>query len=46
MRFTRGQRYLGGFCGGREDMEQWILTKLKEWTETIDNFRRLAVRYP
>ena len=46
MRFKRGQRYLGGFCGGREDMEEWLLHKVAEWAETIDTLGILAVRYP
>ena len=30
VRFKRGQRYLGGFCGGRENMEEWLLNKVTE----------------
>ena len=46
MLFKRSQRYLGGFCGGQEDMEEWLLPKVTEWAETIDTLRMLAVRYP
>ena len=29
VRFTRGQKYLGGFCGRQEEMEQWIRPKVQ-----------------
>ena len=29
VRFTRGHQYLGGFCGGREEMDQWIHPKVQ-----------------
>ena len=46
MHFNRVQRYLGGFCGGQEEMEQWSCHKVKEWSETIETLGRFAVRYP
>ena len=35
VRFIRGQIYLGGFYGGREEMEAWLLSKIAKWAETI-----------
>ena len=35
VRFIRGQRYLGGFYRGREEMEAWLLSKIAKWAETI-----------
>ena len=45
MRFTRGQRYLGGFCGRLEEIEQWSCPKVKELSEIIDTLGKFAVRY-
>ena len=30
VRFKRGQIYLSGFCGGRENMEEWLLNRMAE----------------
>ena len=45
MSFTKGQQYMGGFCGRKEEMEQWVRPKVQEWEETIDTLGRFAVRY-
>ena len=41
----RGQRYLSGFCGGREEMEEWLLPKVAKWEDIIETLSRFAVRY-
>ena len=46
LRFKRLHRYLGGFYGGRDNMEEWLLTKVVEWAETIETLGVFAVRYP
>ena len=46
MRFKSSQGYLGGLCGGREEMEEWLLPKVTKWADMINTLGMFAVRYP
>lgn len=46
VRFSRGQRYVGGFVGARERLREWLGPMVREWVAAIHTLAAVAKRYP
>ena len=46
VRFTRGQRYVGGYIGSAETQEEWLAPMMVKWTEAVKTFAAVAGKYP
>ena len=46
VKFTRGQRYVGGFVGGKAEETAWLTPQVDKWTQGVKALARVAWRYP
>ena len=46
IKFTRGQRYLGGFIGSAETKHEWIDGMVDKWASAVSTLAKFAVKYP
>ena len=46
VRFTRGQRYAGGYIGSAETQEEWLAPMVVKWTEAVKTLAAVAGKYP
>ena len=46
VRFSRGQRYVGGFVGGKGEEEEWLTPQVAKWVDGVNSLARVAWRYP
>ena len=46
IKFTRGQKYLGGFIGSAETKAKWIEEKVEKWAAGVSTLSKVAVKYP
>ena len=46
VQFTRGQRYVGGFVGGKAEETSWLAPQVDKWVEGVKALARVAWRYP
>ena len=46
IQFTRGQRYVGGFIGGEEERDEWLVPQVEKWAESVRTLARIAVKHP
>ena len=46
VRFTRGQRYVGGFVGGKAEEQAWLAPQVEKWVAGVEALARVAWRYP
>ena len=41
-----GSRYLGGFIGSEEALDEWLDPKIKQWVESVKLFGKISKYYP
>jgi hypothetical protein len=46
IKWSRGQRYVGGFVGSEKMRERWITPKVEEWVAGIGKLAEVGRRYP
>ena len=46
VRFTRGQRYVGGFVDGKVEEKAWLEPQVAKWVEGVESLARVSWRYP
>ena len=46
VRFSRGQRYVGGFVGGKGEELEWLAPQIAKWVDGVESLARVAWRYP
>ncbi|MEM7495956.1 MAG: hypothetical protein AAF471_07510, partial [Myxococcota bacterium] len=44
--YTEGQRYLGGFIGKKERMEEWLTPQVDHWSRGVTTLAKVARRFP
>ena len=45
VRFTRGQRHVGGFVGGKAEEKAWLEPQVAKWVEGVESLARVAWRH-
>ena len=46
IKFSRGQRYLGGFIGSEKEKSVWLTGKVNEWCSAVSVLAKVAKKYP
>ena len=46
LNYVDGGRYLGAYLGPREDLEEWVRTKVEVWTHGVRTLSKISKRYP
>ncbi len=46
VKWSRGQRYVGGFIGSEKMHERWLVPMVQKWVASIEKLARVAGRYP
>jgi hypothetical protein len=46
IKYTRGQKYLGGFIGSGSTKELWLAQKTSVWVTAVATLAKIAVAYP
>jgi hypothetical protein len=44
--YTDGHRYVGGFLGTKEALDQWLEPKIQQWVTGVESLAQVAHRYP
>eukprot|EP00804_Cyclotella_cryptica_P008690 CCRYP_018533-RD/>CCRYP_018533-RD protein AED:0.12 eAED:0.12 QI:0/-1/0/1/-1/1/1/0/466 len=46
VKWSRGQRYVGGFIGSEKMNRRWLEPMVQKWVEGVDKLAKVARRYP
>jgi hypothetical protein len=46
VKYSRGQRYLGGFIGRKKERDEWVSAKAEEWANGVRILAGIARKYP
>ena len=46
MKFSQGQRYVGGFIGSTACRDNWLRPKIDEWVQGVTKLATVATRFP
>eukprot|EP00804_Cyclotella_cryptica_P015834 CCRYP_006342-RC/>CCRYP_006342-RC protein AED:0.25 eAED:0.25 QI:0/-1/0/1/-1/1/1/0/270 len=46
VRWSRGQRYAGGFVGSSKMQERWLQPMVQKWVSGVERLAKVAMRYP
>jgi hypothetical protein len=46
IKYSRGDRYLGGFVGSAKEKDKWIKEKVENWVQDVMVMADVAVKYP
>ena len=44
--YIDGRRFLGGYFGTMEELEEWVYTKVESWAYGIRTLDKIANQYP
>ena len=46
VKWSRGQRYVGGFIGSSRMQERWLQPMVQKWVGGVERLAKVALRYP
>ena len=46
VKWSRGQRYVGGFIGSTRMQERWLQPMVQKWVNGVEKLAKVTQRYP